>query len=57
MTEYQPSTGSNFIPQPLCAKCGNSMRLARIEPERPHHDLCTFECLACGHSTSIVIKI
>jgi hypothetical protein len=56
MTEYQPSTNSNFIPRLLCAKCGNSMRLARIEPERPSHEIRTFECPTCGHCTSIVIK-
>ncbi len=32
-----------------CLKCGESMRLTRIEPEGPNEDLRMYEC-ACGHS-------
>ena len=44
------------IKQPLCAKCDAPMLLTRIEPDFPHHDKRTFECKACGGTTTIVVK-
>jgi hypothetical protein len=32
------------------------MLLARIEPDAPDHDKRSFECSACGHEHSEVVK-
>jgi hypothetical protein len=57
MTRYQPATAySDAIVRPPCTKCGTVMLLARIEPDKPGHDLRTFECPKCEHSESVVIK-
>ena len=32
------------------------MLLSRIEPDKPDHDKRTFECSACGHEQSEVVK-
>jgi hypothetical protein len=42
--------------RPDCTECGARMRLARIEPAQPDHDLRTFECPVCQHSESIAVK-
>ena len=44
------------IEHPFCAKCDAPMWLTRIEPDFPHHDKRTFECQACGGTTTIVAK-
>jgi len=36
---------------------GRAAMLARIEPEKPGHELRTFECPRCDNSESIVAKI
>jgi hypothetical protein len=55
-----PSTPSESyivsIARPHCAKCGNLMMLARIEPDTPDHDRRTFECANCGHSEVTVAR-
>ncbi|TMI99830.1 MAG: hypothetical protein E6G97_21370 [Alphaproteobacteria bacterium] len=57
MTLYQPPTfHSNAIIRPPCPKCGAKMLLSRIEPDVPDHDKRTFECSACGHELSEVVK-
>jgi ssDNA-binding Zn-finger/Zn-ribbon topoisomerase 1 len=43
------------IPEP-CPKCGATMLLARIEPDKPDHDKRTFKCSACEHSETMVVK-
>ena len=45
-----------FIDQPSCPKCGSGMLIARIEPDAPDHDLRTFECPACQHAETKVVK-
>lgn len=48
MATYQPKTPhSDLIERPNCAKCGAKMRLFGIEPERPGHELHSFECPTC----------
>jgi len=44
------------IAHPRCATCGAPMWLTRIEPYEPDHDQRTFECEACGNSTTEIIK-
>ena len=44
------------IEHPECAKCGAAMWLTRIEPYEPDHDQRTFECQACGNSTTEIVK-
>jgi hypothetical protein len=44
------------IEHPRCAKCDVPMWLTRIEPDFPQHDKRTFECKACGGTTTIVVK-
>lgn len=57
MTIYQPATPySASIIRPPCPKCGAQMLLSRIEPDKPDHDKRTFECAACGHELSQVVK-
>jgi DNA-directed RNA polymerase subunit M/transcription elongation factor TFIIS len=57
MTRYQPATAySGAIIRPPCNKCGATMLLARIEPDKPGHDLRTFECPKCEHSETVVVK-
>jgi hypothetical protein len=62
----RPTTGvlmqiSHFINRhginlPKCAACGVSMWLARVEPDRPDHDKCTFECSVCENVVVASIK-
>ena len=44
------------IEHPDCAKCGAPMWLMRIERYEPDHDQRTFECQACGASTTEIVK-
>jgi hypothetical protein len=44
------------IDHPPCPKCGTHMWLARIEPDKPGHDLRRFECPACNDSICIEVK-
>ena len=44
------------IEHPRCTRCGAPMWLARIEPYEPDHDQRTFECPACGKSTTEIAK-
>jgi hypothetical protein len=43
-----PSTDPTML-EPPCAICGEPMKLTRLEPAKPGHDLRVFEC-KCGHS-------
>ena len=42
--------------RPDCPQCSAQMYLARIEPEKPGHDLRTFECPRCQHVETAVVK-
>ena len=44
------------IEHPHCAKCDAPMWLSRIEPDFPHHEKRTFECKACGGTTTIIVE-
>ena len=44
------------IKHPKCAVCGVSTWLARVEPDEPDHDKCTFECPACDRAVVEIIK-
>ncbi len=48
------SSGSAL--RPPCPRCGAQMSLARIEPEKPGHNLKTFECPQCEHSETVVVE-
>jgi hypothetical protein len=41
--------------RPDCPLCAAQMYLARIEPEKPGHDLRTFECPRCQHVETAVV--
>ena len=45
-----------FIDHASCPKCGSAMWLARIEPDKPDHDLRTFQCPNCEHTETKVVK-
>lgn len=52
---------SKFIPKPQahielpkCPKCGEEMWLARIQPNEPGYESCTFECPTCDNR---IVKI
>ena len=42
--------------RPDCPLCATQMYLARIEPEKPGHDLRTFECPRCQHVERAVVQ-
>jgi hypothetical protein len=42
---------------PRCQKCGETMSLRIIEPERPGFDLRTFECPRCFGIETLVAPI
>ena len=42
--------------RPNCPKCGALMWIARIEPDEPDHETRTFECPACDHLLTEVMK-
>jgi hypothetical protein len=44
------------IEHPKCTACGVSMWLTRIEPDKPDHDKRTFECQACGSTTTAIVN-
>jgi hypothetical protein len=47
--ENSPSTA-----RPECPDC--TMYLARIEPDKPGHDLRTFECPRCQNAVRTVVE-
>jgi hypothetical protein len=42
---------------PPCQKCGETMALRIIEPERPGFDSRTFECPKCFVTETLVVSI
>ena len=42
--------------RPECPMCAAQMYLARIEPEKPGHDLRTFECRECEHVERVLVE-
>jgi hypothetical protein len=44
------------IEHPKCTTCEISMWLTRIEPDTPDHEKRTFECKACGNTTTEIVK-
>jgi hypothetical protein len=46
----------HVLDRPLCPKCAQLMWLARIEPDKPDHDLRTFECWECDYTETFVVK-
>jgi ribosomal protein S27AE len=57
MTLYQPATvHSDSIKRPTCSKCGSSTFLFGIEPEKPGHELWSFDCPKCHHIETVVGK-
>jgi len=56
MHQSQSNPGSEDIAHAGCANCGAPMRLTRIEPDFPHHESRTFECKACGGTTTVIVK-
>ena len=53
---HQPARHSAVINRPECSDCSMRMTLARIEPDKPDHEVHTFECLRCGYELSEVVK-
>jgi hypothetical protein len=41
---------------PKCRECDVSMWLARVAPDKPDHDKCTFECSACNAMIIQIVK-
>jgi hypothetical protein len=39
-----------------CAVCHVAMWLARVEPDKPDHDKCTFECFVCKNVVVEIVK-
>jgi len=51
--QIKPTTEVNT---PKCPRCGSSMHLERIEPDKPEYDRRIFRCQTCGESVSETIK-
>ena len=56
-THHEPLFSIAEIGVLACAKCGNPMRLSRIEPGEPGFDLRTFECKKCDVNRRFVVAI
>ena len=56
MQQSQVAPSLFAVDRPNCPKCGTRMDLARIEPDKPDHDLRTFECTACAHVETVVTR-
>jgi hypothetical protein len=44
------------VEHPKCGKCGVSMWLARIEPDKPDFDKRTYECPVCENVVAEIVK-
>jgi heterodisulfide reductase subunit A-like polyferredoxin len=40
-----------------CSNCAAEMKLNRIEPEKPGHEIRTYECASCGHLLAVAAEI
>ena len=56
MRQFKSIPNSQDIVHPTCAICDAPMWLTRIEPDFPHHEKRTFECKACGGTTTVIVK-
>ena len=56
MREFHFDPGTVEVVHPTCETCGAPMWLTRIEPDKPDHDRRTFECKACGHLVTEIVK-
>jgi hypothetical protein len=54
-SEYVPRE-KRPIAHPECPACRVQMWLARIEPDKPGHDLRTFECPRCQNEMTEVVR-
>jgi len=58
MARFRPAAAPSVaIVRPLCPVCGTKMHLARIEPDKPGHEIRTFECPKCDHSTEVKAEL
>ena len=51
---YTP-TSPKVVEGPQCEKCGTTMHIIRMEPDKPGYDLRTFRCEACENVMSLVV--
>ena len=49
MQEPQYILGELKVEHPQCDDCAVPMWLTRLEPDKPDHDVLTFECKSCGY--------
>ena len=56
MRQFQSVPRSQDIVHPMCAQCGVSMWLSRIEPDEPGSEKRMFECQACQNEAIEVVK-
>jgi hypothetical protein len=47
----------DVIKSPRCSKCGETMALRLIEPEKPGFDLQTFDCPKCCETETFLVPI
>jgi hypothetical protein len=62
LLEGAMSQPDNFEPpgpgdRPLCANCGWTMWIARIEPHIPGHDKHTFKCTRCEFEDEVIVRL
>jgi ribosomal protein S27AE len=56
MSQLSGTPSFAVIERPNCPKCGAHTVLARIEPDKPGYDRRTFDCRACDHVETIVVR-
>lgn len=60
MTQLQSADGTGDQQSSLsatCAKCGGTMKVVRIVPERPGHEVRTLKCESCETEVSEVFRV
>jgi hypothetical protein len=57
MRKLETDTPKPKMEAPNCPRCSTQMWIARIEPDEPDHHKRTYECPACDHSVTEIVKI
>ena len=50
------STLTDAVKWPDCPKCSAQMKLIRVRPDKPGHEMRTFKCLTCEEEKSELIR-
>jgi hypothetical protein len=50
------SSLTDAVQWPDCPKCRTQMKLIRVHPDKPGHEMRTFKCQTCGEEKSELIR-